>query len=43
MQTTVTASAGDKATFYRRTSYETGDRLEFYLDETRQDRITGNV
>ena len=43
MQTTVTASTGDKATFYWKVSCETGDDLKFYIDDDLQDSIGGEV
>jgi hypothetical protein len=43
MQTTVTASAGDKVSFYWKVSSESGDYLKFYIDGVCQDRITGEV
>jgi len=43
MQTTVTAAAGDKATFYWRTSSESSDYLKFYIDDQYQDQISGET
>jgi hypothetical protein len=40
MQTTVTASAGDKATFYWKvSSEENSDYLRFYIDDQLQDLL----
>ena len=42
MQTTVTASAGDKVSFYWRvSSQEYFDELKFYIDDSLQDSISG--
>jgi len=43
MQTTVTASAGDKVTFYWKVSSGSGDYLKFYIDSQYQTQITGEV
>ena len=44
METTVTASAGDKVSFYWKVSSEqTNDYLKFSIDDVEQDRISGEV
>jgi len=44
MQTTYTASAGDKVSFFWKVSSESGcDELEFYIDDSLQDSISGEV
>ena len=43
MQTTVTAVAGDKVSFYWKVSSESSDRLQFYIDDDLQDSIGGEV
>ncbi len=43
MQTTVTASAGDKASFYWKVSSDSGDYLKFYIDGQYQTGISGEV
>ncbi len=43
MQTTVTAAAGDKVSFYWKVSSGSGDYLKFYIDGQYQTGITGEV
>ena len=44
MQTTVTAVAGDKVSFYWKVSSEEyEDYLKFYIDDQYQDQISGEV
>ena len=43
MQTTVTAVAGDKVSFYWKVSSDYGDYLKFYIDGQYQTGITGEV
>ncbi len=43
MQTTVTAAAGDKVSFYWKVSSQSGDYLKFYIDGQYQTGISGEV